>query len=504
MSSRRPAQAGEGPVRDGRSKGVSARDNGRKRARRRVTWRSGLSTKLLVLTAVFVMLSEIFIYLPSIARYRLGFLNNVLSDAHLASLALDAAPDNMVSPELTRKLLSHAKALVIVKRMADAPRQVLIAEMPPKVSRRVNLGNPMFFPLIWDAIDVLLNGGDRVLRIVGPSPRDPATALEVLISEKPLRDGMLKYSQRILFLSLVISFFTACLVFLTLHWFIVRPVKRLTENMVRFSDDPTDEARLLEPGRRHDEVGLAEHEYSHMQKNLLTTLRQNERLAALGAAVTRINHDLRNMLASAQLVSDRLESSKDPGVQRIAPTLVRSIDRAVRLCTQTLDFAKDSKATQKVEPFMLPELAAELAAVHGPEYPDVAFSADMPGDLTIVADRGQIFRALSNLMRNAAQSGARQITVSARAPDSRVEITVADDGPGLPEEIREALFKPFKTRPGTGGTGLGMAIAHEIVSAHGGTIELLSSDADGTRFLLTLPQDKAALADHAQALAAAE
>ncbi|MCY4311233.1 MAG: hypothetical protein OXC54_07995, partial [Rhodospirillaceae bacterium] len=171
---------------------------------RRPNWRSGLSTKLLLLTAIFVMLSEIFIYLPSIARYRLGLLNNVLSDAHLATLALDAAPDNMVSPELTERLLNHARALMIVKRMADQPRQLLIARRPPQASIRVNLGNPMFFPLVWGAIDTLINGGERILRVVGPSPRDPATSLEVLISEKALRTEMLQYSQRILLLSLII------------------------------------------------------------------------------------------------------------------------------------------------------------------------------------------------------------------------------------------------------------------------------------------------------------
>jgi len=462
---------------------------------RQVNWRSGLSTKLLVLTAIFVMLSEIFIYLPSIARYRLGFLNNVLSDAHLATLALDAAPDNMVSPELTKRLLDHARALVIVKRMANQPRQLLIAGRPPQESIRVSLGNPMFFPLVWDAIDTLINGGDRILRVVGPSPRDSATSLEVLITEKALRTGMLQYSQRILFLSLIISFFTASLVFLTLHWFIVRPVKRLTDNMVRFSDDPTDEGRTLEPTDRHDEVGLAEREYAHMQQNLLTTLRQNERLAALGAAITRINHDLRNMLASAQLISDRLETSKDPGVQRIAPTLVRSIDRAVRLCTQTLDFARDSKAARKAEPFMLNELVVELAAVHGPEHQDTKFHSEMPGDLTLVADRGQIFRAFSNLLRNAAQAGARTVTVRAEAAADTVIVDVEDDGPGLPPEIQDALFKPFKTRPGTGGTGLGMAIAHEIVSAHGGMIELIGTGPSGTHFRITLPQDSALAMD---------
>ena len=214
-------------------------------ARRRFAWGTGLSTKLLILTAIFVMLAEVFIYLPSIARYRQAYLENVLSDAHLATLALEAAPDGMVSRKLSRSLLSHARALAIVHRHADGSRHAMTAGMPPRVTKRVSLGNPDFLRLIWEAIDTLINGGDQVLRVVGPSPRDPATALEVLISDAALHRGMLEYSQRILILSLIISFFTALLVFLTLHWLIVRPVQRLTDNMVRFSDDPTDETRML-------------------------------------------------------------------------------------------------------------------------------------------------------------------------------------------------------------------------------------------------------------------
>lgn len=480
----RDAPAGSGP---GNEPGNEPGNVGRS-ARRRLAWSTGLSTKLLILTAVFVMLAEIFIYLPSIARYRQMFLQNVLSDAHLATLALDAAPDNMVSPELSRRLLSHARALAIVQSRADGSRHLITAGMPPKVSKRVSLGNPEFLRLIWDAIATLATGGGQVLRVVGPSPRDPATTLEVLISDTALRQGMLQYSQRILILSLIISFFTALLVFLTLHWLIVRPVQRLTDNMVRFSDDPTDEARMLEPTGRLDEIGLAQDEYSHLQNNLLTTLRQNERLAALGAAIARINHDLRNMLAAAQLVSDRLASSEDPGVKRIAPTLVRSIDRAVRLCTQTLDFARDSKATRKAEFFFLNELVLELASLHGAEHPDTSFESEMPGDLTIFADRGQIFRTLSNLMRNAAQAGAQTVTVRAELAAGLVTVNILDDGPGLPDDIRQSLFKPFITRPGAGGTGLGMAIAHEIVSAHGGVIELVSTGTEDTRFRITLPQ----------------
>ena len=130
----------------------SGSDSSRYSARRRFAWGTGLSTKLLVLTAIFVMLAEIFIYLPSIARYRQVFLENVLSDAHLATLALEAAPDGMVSRKLSRSLLSHARALAIVHRHADGSRHAMTAGMPPKVSKRGSLGNPDFLRLIWASL----------------------------------------------------------------------------------------------------------------------------------------------------------------------------------------------------------------------------------------------------------------------------------------------------------------------------------------------------------------
>ena len=463
-------------------------EHGRRSARRRLAWSAGLSTRLLILTAIFVLLAEVIVYLPSIARYQQAYLRNVLSDAHLATLALDAAPDTMVSRQLSRRLLAHARTLAIVHRHADGSRHAVTAGMPPKVSKRVSLGNSDFVELVWNAVATLVGGGGRVLRVIGLSPRDPTTAIEVLMVDTALRQGMLEFSQRILLLSLIISFIAALLVFLILHWLIVRPVQRLTDNMVRFSDDPTDEARMLKPTGRLDEIGLAQKEYARLQRKLLTALRKNERLAALGAAIARINHDLRNMLAAAQLVSDRLAGSEDPGVKRIAPTLVRSIDRAVRLCTQTLDYARDSRAVRKAENFFLSELVLELAAVHRAEHPGITFVNDMPGDLTVFADRGQLFRAISNLTRNAAQAGAQTVTVRAEAASGQVTVDLVDDGPGLPDDIRQSLFKPFITRPGASGTGLGMAIAHEIVSAHGGMLELIATGAADTHFRITLPQ----------------
>jgi signal transduction histidine kinase len=446
-----------------------------------------LSARLLVLTVLFVMLCEIFVYVPSIARYRLSYLKNAIADAHLAMLSLEAAPEREISPNLTRRLLREARAHVVVKRIPGQPKRMLIEEMPPEVSVTFDLRNAGPVSLIWDAFDTLAQSNDhRVLRVIDTPPTEPRAVMEVLVDEGPMRQAMLDYSKRILILSLLISFFTATLVFFSLHWLLIRPLRRLTQNMVDFRADPTASGRDMVPSGRTDEIGVAEQELRNMQSGLRAALKQNARLAALGAAVTKINHDLRNMLASAQLVSDRLATSDDPHVKRVIPTLVRSIDRAVRLCTQTLDFARSDTDKPKVEAFPLDELVEEVFAAQ--TLPDQGLRLDnrVAERFMVTADRSQIFRLLANLVRNALQAGADEIAVEAERGEG-VAVTIRDNGPGVPAPVREALFEPFHASATKGGSGLGLAIAREIVAGHGGAIDLIDPDAPGARFRFTLP-----------------
>src|SRR4029079_9562465 len=111
-----------------------------------------------------------------------------------------------------------------------------------------------------------------------------------------------------------------------------------TRYMLRFSENPEDASRIIVPSQRRDEIGTAERELAHMQSELTQTLQQKNRLAALGLAVSKISHDLRNMLASAQLISDRLGSLPDLTVQRFAPKLIASLGRAISFCEGTLRF----------------------------------------------------------------------------------------------------------------------------------------------------------------------
>jgi signal transduction histidine kinase len=452
-----------------------------------------LSAKLLVLTVLFVMLAEVLIYTPSIARFRLSYLQERLSAAHLAALAVEAAPDRMVTAELEAKLLAHVGAHVIDLIQPDSRVYMLSRSMPPRVDAVVDLRTATFVSLIADAFAALAEPRDRAIRVIDRSPKDPAQRVEIVMDERPMIAAMVDYSERILALSVMISLITAGLVFLSLTGMLVRPMRRLTESMVAFRRDPEHAEPAFPPERRNDEIGVAQRELVAMQDALGTALRQRERLAALGTAVAKINHDLRGILSTASLLSERLSESADPEVRRVTPRLMAALDRAVDLCGQTLSYTQDGvlplRRTRVDLAALVDEAGGEVTASLRPDGARVeaTWVSRVPAGLTLSADGDQLARALANLGRNAVQAGADTVTVEAQASDGRVVLTVADNGPGLAPRARENLFQPFAGSARAGGTGLGLAIAREIARAHGGDLRLVESTGSGTVFALDLP-----------------
>ena len=448
----------------------------------------GLSARLLILTIAFVMLAEVLIYAPSIARFRQSHLEERLAAAHLAILALDATPDQMVSADLERELLTHVGAHKVALRRPGQGKLMLMTGDRDSVDASYDLRQGTFFGLIGDAISALAREDGRVLRIVGISPKDPEVVVEVVLDEAPLRADMLGFSKRILALSLVISLFTAALVYLSLHWLIVRPMRRITDSMTAFRDAPEDASRIIEPSSRFDEIGVAQRELATMQDGLRAALQQKTRLAALGIAVSKINHDLKNILATALLVSDRLLGSEDPEVRRVAPTLMGAIDRAVSLCGQTLNFTREGPAPLALSSFDLRTLVEDVGrALPSTASGECRWDNRLEGGTEVRADREQLFRVLANLGQNAMEAGAKSVAVSARLDNKQIDILVEDDGPGLPPRARERLFQPFAGSARPGGTGLGLAIARDLMRAHGGDIQLERSTGEGSCFRLILP-----------------
>ena len=288
----------------------------------------GLSARLLVLTISFVMIGEVLIYVPSISRYRLTYLQERLAAAHEATLALEASPDGMVSADLEQQLLVHSRLRSIALRMPAA--SYLMLGEPPEIDATFDLSQETVYRLIRDAFTTLIQTENRVLRVIGPARIDPRIIVDVTLDEAPMRDEMYDYSRRILILSIVLSLMTATMVFLSLHLLIVRPMRRITARLSAFREHPEDTSKDLETTRRSDEIGVAQRELAEMQRGLRVALRQRAHLAALGEAVSKISHDLRNILSTAALVSERLADSDDPEVRRQSPALVAAIDRVTR------------------------------------------------------------------------------------------------------------------------------------------------------------------------------
>jgi signal transduction histidine kinase len=323
---------------------------------------------------------------------------------------------------------------------------------------------------------------------MGVSPKDSTTFIEVIIEEKPLQAALVDFAWRILVLSLVISLITATLVYLSLQWLLVRPMRRITASMTAFRNAPEKVSPMFAPSKRRDEIGVAQRELAHMQDVLRAALRQKDRLAALGTGVAKISHDLRGILSSALLVSDRLEDSDDPEVRRVTPTLIAAIDRAVGLCSDTLDYVRHDQLVMKRSHFPLAALIADVGmAASLSENAVLTIDNRVSPDLSVTADRDQLFRVLTNLTQNAAEAGARQVVIGATDTGDGIEINVSDNGPGIPKRALERLFRPFEGSVRAGGTGLGLPIARELMRGHGGDLSLVRSGVSGTQFCLHLP-----------------
>ena len=463
--------------------------------------RLGLSGKLLLLTALFVMVAEILIYVPSIANYRLMWLSDRLAAARTAALVLDAAPHGMISQELTRKLLDSAGAIAIVLKMGDRRQLLTVSDMPPKIDHDVDVRSGSMFRAIYDAFETLLCTDEDMLRVVGAAPAG-GEFIEIVIAEQPLRQAMVRFSFNILLISLAISVISGLLVYLSLSWLFVRPLRRLTRRMVDFGADPENPARIMAPSSRQDEIGIAERELASMQRDLAQTLQQKNRLAALGLAVSKINHDLRNLLSSAQLLSDRLADIADPAVRRLAPKLMAALDRAIAYCEHTLAYGKAHEPPPERRPVDVAAMVEELRETLGlaPDGP-IRWLPSIERGLMVDADPDQLFRVLLNLLRNSmAALKARapndperdQIRIVGRREGSVVVLQVADTGPGVPQAARERLFQPFQGAARGRGTGLGLTIAAELMRAHGGEISFVAGTI-GATFRVVIPDQPVAL-----------
>ncbi|MEM9763438.1 MAG: HAMP domain-containing sensor histidine kinase [Pseudomonadota bacterium] len=504
---------------------------------------TGISARLLLLTILVVMAVEVAIFVPSVAQYRKNFLEERLVRAEIAALTVMAAPSGRADDALQDELLDTADALNIVVQKDGRRILALQGEGFPAPSESFDLREATSLGLIRDAIACLLASkeGD-VQRVLGTTGEGMYDSVEITFEVAQLRAAMIDYGFRILQLSLIISVITAGVVFFTVRRFVVAPLLDVIRNVEQFHENPEDPGRIMQPKGKAGEVAEAERAIAAMQTEVITALGQRRRLAELGGAVAKINHDLRNMLAAGQLMTERLGASEDPLVARVLPKLVGSLDRAAALCQSTLDYGRAEEPEPTLRPVAVEQVLADVVESlglapdatsiiqprsetpsglgtgvgAGIEHEETVLSdgpvrivSTLPPGITVTADPDFLFRILANLIRNAveairAASGRGTITLSLASPElvdaksdgtkgvsptpsaAPCHILLSDTGPGLPEKARDNLFRPFRSSTRRGGTGLGLVIASELATAQGGQLDLVSTSPAGTVFALCL------------------
>lgn len=453
----------------------------------KLRWRNSLSFRLFLIAFVSVLIIEALIFIPSATRERHDWLLDKVEAGRLAALALEAAPSRMVSEELSMDLLERADVLAVAELSQDMRENILVQKAPICCEEKIILlSERPSLRDVWPTLMTFFAPDDRFLIIRAPGSK-PLSLIEVVVTEESLKDGLASYARNIIWLSLIISVFTGALIYLMLVLTVVRPMRRVTRSVEQFRQDPGGWTRRLSPTKRRDEIGRAQNALSDMEEAVSESFRQQERLAQLGEAVAKINHDLRNSLATAQLASDTLSRSEDPRVAKALPRLERAIERAIGLASDTLKFGRSSTPKAEMRLTKLRDVVEEAAAEALAAHTDVTFINEVDLGAEALADADHLHRISANLIRNAAEAmeGLGDISVGF---DGAV-LSFADNGPGLPQKAKDNLFKPFAGTTRRDGTGLGLALSRDLARAMGGDLKLAETGPQGTRFALHLSSE---------------
>ena len=454
-------------------------------------WRDSLSFRLFLIAISTVLIVEALIFVPSATNFRNNWLEDQIAAGRLAALALEAAPSRMVSEELEQDLLDSAMVLAVAELYDERRDMILNPGEDICCTRKIVLfDDTPDMSEIGDTLATFFARNDRFL-VIRAAGSHPGRVIEVVADESDLREKLGDYGRNIFFLSLIISIVTGGLIYLMLLMTVVRPIRRVTQSVVQIKEDPGSWRRRLSPTPRSDEIGRAQNALSDMEEAVSNSFRQQERLAQLGEAVAKINHDLRNSLATAQLVSDTLSQSEDPRVAKSLPRLERALQRAINLASDTLKYGRSSVPETNLQTVRLFDLVEEASMEALASFDGLEFSNAVVPEATALADPDHLHRICANLIRNAAEAMTEGGTISVGFDGAA--LSVMDDGPGLPEQAKDNLFKPFAGSTRRDGTGLGLALSRDLARAMGGDLELGETGASGTRFVIFLPrQDQGA------------
>jgi len=272
-----------------------------------------------------------------------------------------------------------------------------------------------------------------------------------------------------------------------------RPLSRLATGVIAL--EKGDFAYPLNL-RRQDEIGELTIAFDTMRKSLKDSqqhLLQAERLATIGRMASTISHDLRHplttVLAYAELLSEG--NLDDKQREEMYLQIRSSVNNMAELIASLLEFSKAQEALQLSYGDCVDPLQDTVRALRlKPEFRHIQLTLLHEGSTQGWFDFSKLARVFGNLLRNACEAVAPdsgRVRVVALGANNHVEISVSDNGPGIPEKIRDDVFQPFVTFGKVDGTGLGLAVVQKIVTDHGGEVAVESTGAHGTTFKLTLP-----------------
>lgn len=453
----------------------------------------------MLLTIGFVLLAELLLFIPSAALFRQNWLEDRAQQAGLLAQALTGVPDYQASQTLTDQFMSDTDVMVMAAKRDGMTELVLGA--PGEIAGEVimvDLKKEVRFPSLLAPFQDMFSHEEDSLRVLSASPVFGQDSLELMIPRYKLREALREYLINIFWLSIFIAVVTGGLIFWSMSAMIIQPIQQLAEDMTVFRSNPDHRSNQRGSAKRRDEIGQLQREFVDLKQSLRAAFRQRERLAGLGMSVAKINHDLRNVLTSALLISDRLSMNPDPKMSDMGERLTRTVERGISLTEDVLSYSKAESADPQIQDVRIAFTIGEAAADVIAQFPGIRFRNTVPTDLMVRTDPDHAYRIFQNLFRNASQAMAaaespnRVLKVGVEIGKDNVELRISDTGPGLPNRARENLFQAFSGgqahSANTKSTGLGLSISKELAKAQGGDLELLSSDDTGTSFTLRLPK----------------
>src|ERR1700734_1692851 len=373
----------------------------------------GLAARVLAVTIGFVFLAMGLFYVTRLTAHREMWLHGKISGAQTTVDAFGLAGPTPPPQDLSQKILHSVGVKWLAVETPAGRREFVIAGGPPAGAESIAADEDSYLESMAATFHALFAAPGTVVKLSAPAQANEP-AIEFAFDETTLVQSLKRVSYNFLTISLTIAAVVTCVLWAALWRMVLQPVRRLTSNIIAFGESPQDGSRVIAPSGRGNEIGRAEAALAVMQGSLANELAQGKRLAELGMAVARINHDLRNILSAAQLISDRLATIPDPLAQRLAPRLVATLDRAIQFCQSTLTYGASRELPPSRRRFDLSELVSQVVESGQAEHDAaVDYNIDIPPRFCVHADPDHILRVLENLSRNAAQalmaSGAEDV-----------------------------------------------------------------------------------------------